>query len=247
LLDGQGADETLAGYHKYYKWYWQELFRNRRLYRSKELKAAKEMGVQENFNLKNIIAAYFPAFATITLENQYLLKALRHEDLTKDFVKLQSKEAYYTTPDHFTLNGVLHFNTCTHGLEELLRYADRNSMAHGREVRLPFLSHQLVEFIFSLPAKFKIRNGWTKWLLRTAMTDKLPASIAWRKDKVGFEPPQRQWMQHQKVQEMIQEAKKKLVNEKILKPEVLNKKIIPKAAHEADNYDWRYLSSSSLF
>ena len=205
------------------------------------------MGVQEKFDFKNIIAAYFPAFATITLENQYLLKAIRHEDLTKDFVKLQSKEAYYTTPDHFTLNGVLHFNTFTHGLEELLRYADRNSMAHGREVRLPFLSHELVEFIFSLPAKFKIRNGWTKWLLRESMKSKLPDSIVWRKDKVGFEPPQLQWMQHKKLQEMIRDAKNKLVNEKILKPEVLNKKIIHKAAHEADNYDWRYLTASLLF
>jgi asparagine synthase (glutamine-hydrolysing) len=247
LLDGQGADETLAGYHKYYKWYWQELFRNRKLFRSKELKAAKETGVQEKFGFKNIIAAYFPAFATVTLENQYLLKALKHEDLTRDFVKLQSKEAYYTTPDHFTLNGVLHFNTCMHGLEELLRYADRNAMAHGREVRLPFLSHELVEFIFSLPPKFKIRNGRTKWLLRTYMNDKLPEAITRRKDKVGFEPPQLQWMQHNKMQEMIQDAKNKLVNEKILKPEVLHKKIIPKAAHAADNYDWRYLSASLLF
>lgn len=247
LLDGQGADETLAGYHKYYKWYWQELFRNRKLFRSKELKAAKEIGVQEKFGFENIIASYFPAFATIALENRYLLKSLRHEDLAKDFVKLQSKEAYYTTPDHFTLNGVLHFNTCTHGLEELLRYSDRNSMAHGREVRLPFLSHELVEFIFSLPAHFKIRNGWTKWLLRTSMNQKLPDEIVWRKNKVGFEPPQKQWMQHKKVQEMIMDAKNKLVKEKILQPEVLNKKIMSKAAHEADNYDWRYLSSSLLF
>ena len=106
------------------------------------------MGVQEKFGFKNIIAAYFPGFATVTLENQYLLKAIRQEDLTKDFVKLQSKEAYYTTPDHFTLNGVLYFNTCTHGLEELLRYADRNSMAHGREVRLPFLSMNWLNLFF---------------------------------------------------------------------------------------------------
>ena len=55
----------------------------------------------------------------------------------KEFVRAQSKKAYYTTPTIFTLNGVLYFNTCMHGLEELLRYADRNSMAHGREVRLP--------------------------------------------------------------------------------------------------------------
>jgi len=247
LLDGQGADETLAGYHKYYKWYWQEIFRNRRLFRSKELKAAKEIGVREKFGLKNMIAAYFPGFATVTLENQYLLKAIRHEDLTKDFVKLQSKEAYYTTPDHYTLNGVLYFNTCLHGLEELLRYADRNSMAHGREVRLPFLSHELVEFVFSLPAKFKIRNGWTKWLLRETMQHKLPGPIVWRKDKVGFEPPQKSWMEDKRVQEAIHQARKKLVDEKVLKAEVLQKGIRSLASHDADNYDWRYFSAASLF
>jgi asparagine synthase (glutamine-hydrolysing) len=247
LLDGQGADETLAGYHKYYKWYWQELFRNRRLYRTRELKAAKEAGVGELFNYKNMIAAYFPAFATVVLENQFLLKAIRQPDLTRDFVKLQSKEAYYTTPDHFTLNGVLHFNTCTHGLEELLRYADRNAMAHGREIRLPFLSHELVEFVFSLPSNFKIREGWTKWLLRKTMDKKLPAEINWRRDKVGFEPPQKKWMENKQVQDAIQEAKKKLVDEKILKPEVLNRPVNPLPAHDADNYDWRYFSAAWLF
>jgi asparagine synthase (glutamine-hydrolysing) len=247
LLDGQGTDEILAGYHKYYKWYWQELLRNRKLFSSKELKAAKENGVKEKFGFKNVIAAYFPGFATVTLENQYLLKAIRQEDLTRDFVKLQSKEAYYTRPDHYTLNSVLHFNTFTHGLEELLRYADRNSMAHGREVRLPFLSHELVEFIFSLPSNFKIRNGWTKWLLRETMNNKLPDSIVWRKDKVGFEPPQKNWMESKQVQDAIQEAKKKLVNEKVLKAEVLQKPVKPMASHAADNYDWRYFSAASLF
>ncbi|MBL0271521.1 MAG: asparagine synthase (glutamine-hydrolyzing) [Chitinophagaceae bacterium] len=247
LLDGQGADETLAGYHKYYKWYWQELFRNRKLFRSKELKAARQMGIPDRFGIKNMIAAYFPGFATVTLENQYLLKAIRQEDLDRDFVKLQSKEAYYTTPDHYTLNGVLHFSTCIHGLEELLRYADRNSMAHGREVRLPFLSHELVEFIFSLPANFKIRNGWSKWLLRETMKNKLPDSIVWRRDKVGFEPPQKSWMENKQVQDALREARKKLVDEKVLKPEVLQKKIQPHAAYEADNYDWRYFSAASLF
>ena len=247
LLDGQGSDEILAGYHKYYKWYWQELFRKRKLLRSKELKAAREIGVNEKFGFKNMIAAYFPDFATIAMENQYLLKAIQHEDLSKDFVKLQSKEAYYAMPAYFTLNSALYFNTCTHGLEELLRYADRNAMAHGREVRLPFLSHELVEFIFSLPSKFKIRNGRTKWLLRETMANILPAEIVWRREKVGFEPPQKQWMESKQVQDAIQDAKKQLVAEKVLKPEVLNKKINPLSAHEANSYDWRYFSAAGLF
>lgn len=244
LLDGQGADEILAGYSKYYKWYWQELFQKRNLIRSRELKAAKKMGVQETFGFKNVIAALFPDIASVILERQYLVNALRHDELTKEFVHLQSKEAYYSTPVNFNLNGVLYFNTCIHGLQELLRYADRNSMAHGREVRLPFLSHELVEFIFSLPPHFKIRNGWTKWLLRQNASQQLPDEIVWRKNKIGFEPPQKQWMQDARVQDMIHEARKKMVNEKILKPGILNRPARAYSSHEADTYDWRYLATA---
>jgi asparagine synthase (glutamine-hydrolysing) len=246
LLDGQGADETLAGYDKYYKWYWQELFRKGRLMKSKELEKAKALGVNEPFGIRNILGSLFPDFASVFLERQYLLHALKQEDLAKDFVRFQSKEAYYATPAMFSLNGVLYFNTCMHGLEELLRYADRNSMAHSREVRLPFLGHELVEFVFSLPSHFKIRDGWTKWILRRSMESDLPDQIVWRSDKVGLEPPQLSWMRLPTVQAMIDEAKKKLVKENILRPEVINKKIEPAAAYEKDNFDWRYLVSAQF-
>ncbi len=245
LLDGQGADESLAGYPKYYKWYWQELFLKRKLNRSGELEAARKLGVQENFGVKNIIASLFPDLAMVILERRYLVNALRHEDLHRDFVRLQSREAYYSAPPHDGLNGRLYFNTFLHGLEELLRYADRNSMAHGREVRLPFLSHELATFIFSLPSHFKIRNGWTKWILRKSMDKKLPDMITWRKDKTGFEPPQQEWMQHPHLQEMIYEAKRKLVQEKILREKVLAKPVEPTGAHEANAFDWRYLSAAA--
>lgn len=244
LLDGQGADEILAGYHKYYKWYWQELFHKRKLMRSGEIAAARKLGIQEKFNFKNIVASLLPDLASVILERQYLFHALNHEDLTKDFVRLQSKEAYYTTPELSNLNGILYFNTCVHGLEELLRYADRNSMAHGREVRLPFLNHELVEFIFSLPAHFKIRQGWTKWLLRQSMDQQLPADIVWRKDKVGFEPPQKHWMQNSKLREMIQEARQKLIKEKIVKPEINAKPIHASSAYDTDTDDWKYLTAA---
>ena len=246
LLDGQGADETLAGYHKYYKWYWQELFQQRNLMRSGEIAAARKIGIEEKFGLKNILASLLPDLASVILEHQYLAYALQQEDLTREFVQLQSKEAYYTTPALNNLNGLLHFNTCVHGLEELLRYADRNSMTHSREVRLPFLNHELVEFIFTLPSHFKIREGWTKWLLRQSMKEQLPAEIVWRKDKVGFEPPQKKWMENPNLQEMIQEARKKLVNEKVLKPGVISKPLEATDAYAANSNDWRYLSAAAI-
>ena len=246
LLDGQGADEILAGYPKYYKWYWQELFQERRLIRSKEIPAARRIGITEEFGLKNIMASLLPDLASVILERQYLFNALNHAHLHKDFIQLQSREAYYTTPELGTLNGVLYFNTCIYGLQELLRYADRNSMAHGREIRLPFLSHELVTFVFSLPPNFKIRDGWTKWLLRKSMAKGLPAEITWRRDKVGFEPPQKKWMQHKKLQDMIFDSRKILVKEKILSTSALARPVRPSAAYEANADDWRYLTAAWL-
>jgi asparagine synthase (glutamine-hydrolysing) len=73
------------------------------------------------------------------------------------------------------------------------------------------------------------------------MENKLPAEIVWRADKVGYEPPQKIWMQNKTLREYIHEAKKDLVEEKILKPSSLNKKNQPLDAYAADNFDWRYL------
>jgi asparagine synthase (glutamine-hydrolysing) len=73
------------------------------------------------------------------------------------------------------------------------------------------------------------------------MKQQLPGEIVWRKDKVGFEPPQQQWMEHPQLIERIQESKRKLVNNGILDKMVLTKPIRPRPANAGDNYDFRYL------
>jgi asparagine synthase (glutamine-hydrolysing) len=247
LLDGQGADEILAGYHKYYKWWWQQLYAEKKLKKSGELAAAQALGVQEKFGLKNKAMALLPHFSMAMLQSRKEKRSARQGDLNKEFINLHKKNFYYATPLESTLNSALYFNTFVNGLEELLRYADRNSMAHGVEVRLPLLNHQLVEFLFTLPAHLKIKEGWTKWLLRKAMEDILPKEIVWRKDKIGFEPPQKQWMQNAQVQNRIQASKKILVENNILSPAVLNKPIRPADANAAESNDWCYWSASYLF
>lgn len=245
LLDGQGADEILAGYHKYYSWYWRELFTRDIKRLRQELNAARLLGIREEFSLKHKIAALFPEFTAGILEGRKIREAFTMEGLNPDFAFSNKRNLYYTTPASFNLNGILSYNTMVNGLEELLRLADRNSMAHGTEVRLPYLSHQLVEFLFSLPSHLKIRDGWTKWLLRKATENKLPAEIAWRKDKVGFEPPQQKWMENQQVQEAIMEGKKLLVSQNILDPSAI-KKIKPHSAYAAHGLDWKLWSASLL-
>lgn len=249
LLDGQGADETLAGYNKYIHWYLQQLTAKSRFFAAyKEKKLLRKNNLSFKWGISNYLAAYLPSHAAIQLEQNEYLKSARQPDINRDFVlSLKGREwEGIRKPIITKLNDILHFNTQTMGLEELLRFADRNSMAHSTEVRLPFLSHELVEFLFMLPANFKIHDGFTKWLLRKTMDNELPAEIVWRKDKVGYEPPQFQWMHNEILQDYIQESKRKLVNKGILKPAALDKKITPKAAHESNNFDWRYLCAAQL-
>lgn len=247
LLDGQGADELMAGYHRYYKWYWSQLYRSRKLRGSKELEAARALGVKESFGWKQKLVSLLPQFSASLLQTRRNKDAFWHPHLDREFAFSQKQNGYYATPATFDLNGALYFNTFVVGLEELLRLADRNSMAHSVEVRLPFLQHQLVEFLFTLPPHFKIKNGWTKWLLRKTVEQKLPPEIVWRKDKIGYEPPQAQWMQNKEVQERIITAKKQLAAEGILTQKAAEAPVVPKTAHEAGSYDWRYWSAAHLF
>ena len=244
VLDGQGADELLAGYHKYYHWYWQELYRNDKKSFALELEAARESGIDDRWTWRNRLAANLPVYAGIFLKKKRTAQQRRSKDLSRELID-NFGVSYYDIPHFDKLSGVLYYNTFMNGMEELLRYADRNSMAHGVEVRLPFLNHELVEFLFSLPSHFKIREGWTKWLLRVSMEDVLPKEIVWRKDKTGYEPPQHTWMQDPVLQEYIHEARRSLVKADILQPAVLHKKIQPQDAHAAENKDWRYLVTAA--
>ena len=249
LLDGQGADELLAGYPRYIHWYLQEVLSRHKLGAAQsERKAFQKNSQVFLWDIKNMIAAFLPSHAAIQLEKKEYLKTIHQPDIDPGLIRsLRGREwEGIHKPIVTKLNDILFFNLTEMGLEELLRFADRNSMAHGREVRLPFLNHELVEFLYSLPAQLKMHEGWTKFLLRKAMDKKLPGEIVWRREKVGFETPQKNWMETAAMQEYIQEAKRRLVNAHILHKKVLDKKIEPGAAHEEKNYDWRYLCAAQF-
>ena len=249
MIDGQGADEILAGYHKYLHWYIQELVSHSRFAlasKEKELFARHHMHMKWGF--QNLVAAYLPSHVSIALEKREYHQIANDPHISKNLLSVIRGREWdgIHKPVVTKLNDILYFNTMEFGLEELLRFSDRNSMAHGTEVRLPFLNAELVQFVFSLPSKYKISDGYTKSILRRVMNKKLPNEIVWRTDKIGYEPPQKDWMLNTRLLEYMHEAKKKLVNADLLKPQVLNKKIIPKDAHSAHNNDWRYLCAAKL-
>ena len=174
LLDGQGADEVFAGYTKYIHWYLQEILKNKPFDDfKKEKDFLLENNVSYNWNVKNYFAAYLPSFTTNKLERKTAEKITKNELFNKDFLQQVNARNLIYKPTVTKLNDILYHNTMELGLEELLRFADRNSMAHGVEVRLPFLNKELVQFIFSLPPSMKITAGFTKNILRKTMNNKI--------------------------------------------------------------------------
>src|ERR1700730_9680773 len=138
LLDGQGADEILAGYTKYIHWFLQELLlSNHSLFR-KELNAFRSNGIPFKWDLRNYVAAFLPAQAAERLEKKASRKIQRNKDLDENFRNDNYSADLVYKPIVTKLNDILYFNACQSGLQELLRYADQNSMANGCELRLPF-------------------------------------------------------------------------------------------------------------
>ncbi len=249
LLDGQGADEVFGGYHKYLHWFLQEKI-NKWQFKDfiQERKNFKKNNIPVKWGMKNIVATYLPPHVSIGLEKRAYNQILSHPDLSNNMIStMQGREwEGIHKPIVTKLNDILYFDVMEMGLEELLRYSDRNAMANGCEVRLPFLNADLVSFVFSLPSSFKIKNGFTKSILRKLMNNRLPHEIVWRKDKIGYEPPQKKWMESDIMKDYLFEAKRSLVDRDILKPQVLEKKPHPLDAHDANNFDWRYLCVAGM-
>ncbi|CAN5555920.1 asparagine synthase (glutamine-hydrolyzing) [soil metagenome] len=180
LLDGQGADEYLAGYDelKYFA-LWE-------LYRSGKIRA-----FLHERNLFNKNYGTSGSLGWSFLADPILSVIGKKRAVFQNGMSLKEQLRFYT------LNN----------LGELLRYADRNSMAHSIEVRLPFLSHELVQFVFNLPSDLIYREGKTKFILREAARPILPEAIYNRTDKIGFAPPQESWMMSKEMQHKVNDMR----------------------------------------
>jgi asparagine synthase (glutamine-hydrolysing) len=253
LLDGQGADEILAGYHHFYPPFFNELNKTDKAIFAQQRQAYEQLHAQNPINaiskknLRQAIRTHFPNWINTAKKYKIKWDQFSNNGLNKDFFN-ENYKSLYNSPeyDFSNLNESLASYTTKYGLQQLLRYADRNSMAHSREVRLPFLSHELVDFLFTLPATMKMNNGWTKWLMRETFSI-LPDNIRWRLDKIGYEPPQKNWMEDTIVVEKIRAAKEALVKERFLNKKILDKKIVAEEVGDYKGNSWTYLMAGKLF
>lgn len=190
ILEGQGADEMLAGY----PWRYSKPFFDDEVTRLHLLNVARMLVRKYRFTL----VARARSFMHSTFRTK------RSTGVTVPFVPPYRDEFLATEgighfddderqfPDRLTEK--MHLDHACHILPKLLKYGDAMSMASSIESRLPFLDHRLVEFVFQLPYYHKFDGRVAKGILRHAMANRVPKSILARRDKVGFETPVAQWI-----------------------------------------------------
>jgi len=183
LLDGQGGDETLLGYERYFSNYLNSL----NIYR--KLLEFSNISNNSNLGIVNLLK-YWIFFSMKSFRKIILSK--RANFIKNKYKKLSAKEKNSKKTSDKIFN--LQISEITKiQLPHLLRYADRISMSRSIESRVPFLDYRLVETAVSLKTELKIKNGWSKYILRKIIDDKLDKEIVWRKTKFGFEAPLDSW------------------------------------------------------
>ena len=195
LLDGQGGDELLGGYEQYFLRYLESL---KELGEDSRLKAELPL-IKERYPLA-ILPSAKALFSQAPLGiRKWLSKRTNRGSsflfgLNIDIAKQIQLETQRRRYERFnSLTSDLYRSTFQTVLPTLLRYGDRNSMAHSREVRLPFCDYRLAELAFSLPPWHLMGEIQTKRLLRESMRGILPEGIRTRWNKQGFRPPQPLW------------------------------------------------------
>ncbi|MEP7027373.1 MAG: asparagine synthase (glutamine-hydrolyzing) [Candidatus Eisenbacteria bacterium] len=194
LLDGQGGDELLGGYHRYYFPYMADLLARG----AWPLFARTFWGVASGQGIGFVETA--AKVARPMLPPRFFEWGRRTFGQGKDRVLgealrgLRAEEP--RPPRHFggVLSNQLAWDMTARFLPSLLRYEDRNSMAFSIETRLPFLDYRLAEFVFALEPEPRIEGVTTKAILRRAMGDRLPPAVAARRDKKGYETPTDLWL-----------------------------------------------------
>lgn len=196
-LDGQGADEALAGYEYIPGLYYKTLFTHFRWF----------LFIKENIKYLKVHHStrslkYF-AFFMLPAKLRAKARVSQRKYINPDFANrfnhsLIGDKLYGSKSMQEML--INHFE---YKLEHLLKWGDCNAAAFGITSRAPFLDHELVEYCIALQDQAKVHNGYTKFILREAMRGIMPEGVRKRVDKMGFSVPQDEWFREEKFQKLI--------------------------------------------
>lgn len=199
MLDGQGADELLAGYGSYLGAYLAQMLAMGKLGSLGGTAWRVIRGGSATFRMLALRTGAFVVPSTLHLNVRRLVgepvvPAWLNRSWVNRNVATVVRGDFGVTHRRRALREFMDYQMRIGSLPSLLRYEDRNSVSLGIQARVPFLTTQLAEFVFSLPDSEILGGGVSKSVLRRAMDGIVPGSVLARKDKIGFATPERSWL-----------------------------------------------------
>jgi asparagine synthase (glutamine-hydrolysing) len=198
VLNGQGADETAAGYGSYFTNYWQSMFSQ-----SQYQQAWHEIGAYAAGHGLNGKKLYLEQLAFYGRSLFSRLPAYRSLSRRRAVAHLHANPwlsgdlagliAINTSRPNYQLQPTLESAVTMAPLPLYLRIEDRNASAHSIESRVPFLDYRLVEFLFKLTDNWRIRGPWNKYVQREGLKGRIPEIVRTRIDKMGFTTGRQNW------------------------------------------------------
>jgi len=185
LLDGQGADEMMAGYYPYYFVYLRQLKREGK-YGTLLVEMTRSFDVLLRF-------LRFRIYDKLSFRRKVTIEEL----LKPSFKKRYANEKFATIQDDLKKRFVE--DVFKNSLPALLRYEDKNTMRFSLEGRVPFLDKEVMKYLFSLSNEAIIRGSWNKRILRDATKGLLPEVVRTRRNKIGFTTPEAEWFKRLKT------------------------------------------------
>ena len=200
-LDGQGADELLAGYNGYPEYRLKTMIEKGQFNEAVIFLKNWAKGPNRSYNegLMRLIGLYLPQslknFGLQIIGRQPALSCINHKLLKPHY----QPNNYKRNSLYRNLSNKLNNELTQGGLQSLLRHGDRNSMRWSIESRVPFLTNDFAQLMLSFPENYLVgSNGETKKIFRNAMRGIVPDEILDRKDKIGFETPEFDWLKKSK-------------------------------------------------
>jgi len=199
MLDGQGADEILAGYNGYQGARFATILKNYNLIEAikflRQSSSWPARSYEETIKkgVRALLPAYLQPIATRIAGNKFNADWLNMEWFIDRGIETNRSSRGGCKKS--CLKEDLKYSVEEISLPHLLRFEDRNSMAYSVESRVPFLTTKIVEFLFGLPESYLIdSNGTSKAIFREAMRGIVPDEVLDRRDKIGFQTPEKAWL-----------------------------------------------------
>ncbi len=189
MLDGQGGDEILLGYERYYPCFFWDLLKRGKIWRM----MCEYIQGSRNSKLSLLSITLYTLYFLLLPVRRYIL-GNRASFINKTFMDTVFAILRRSSKAFSSIRDLQLIEITSFQMPNLLLYEDRSSMAHSIEARVPFVEVNCIETAMSLQPEEKICNGFTKYPLRLLAEKILPKSIAWRTNKIGFEAPTELWL-----------------------------------------------------